>query len=158
MQGRSVGVITLPPLGSQFIEIGKNSAAAMLLGIKELTFQTQNIDRGGAGDPAAHGDFLDLLCRTSDDGTQGAGLDSGDRQLVADCGILSCRSGARRRPIGARIRSESGLVTGFTGVQIFASLVLPQALRNMLPALIATLVMMVKMLLSASPTSSAPSS
>jgi ABC-type amino acid transport system permease subunit len=34
----------LPPLTSQFIEIVKNSAAAMLLGIKELTFQTQNID------------------------------------------------------------------------------------------------------------------
>jgi len=39
-----VGVITLPPLASQFIEVVKNSAAAMLLGIKELTFQTQNID------------------------------------------------------------------------------------------------------------------
>ena len=39
-----VGVIVLPPLASQFIEIVKNSAAAMLLGIKELTFQTQNID------------------------------------------------------------------------------------------------------------------
>jgi polar amino acid transport system permease protein len=34
----------MPPLASQFIEIVKNSAAAMLLGIKELTFQTQNID------------------------------------------------------------------------------------------------------------------
>jgi ABC-type amino acid transport system permease subunit len=34
----------LSPLASQFIEIVKNSAAAMLLGIKELTFQTQNID------------------------------------------------------------------------------------------------------------------
>lgn len=33
-----------PPLTSQFIEIVKNSAGAMLLGIKELTFQTQNID------------------------------------------------------------------------------------------------------------------
>jgi len=39
-----VWVIVLPPLTSQFIEIVKNSAAAMLLGIKELTFQTQNID------------------------------------------------------------------------------------------------------------------
>lgn len=39
-----VAVITMPPLASQFIEIVKNSAAAMLLGIKELTFQTQNID------------------------------------------------------------------------------------------------------------------
>ena len=34
----------MPPLTSQFIEIVKNSAVAMLLGIKELTFQTQNID------------------------------------------------------------------------------------------------------------------
>ena len=39
-----VGVIVMPPMASQFIEIVKNSAAAMLLGIKELTFQTQNID------------------------------------------------------------------------------------------------------------------
>jgi polar amino acid transport system permease protein len=39
-----VWVMVLPPLTSQFIEIVKNSAAAMLLGIKELTFQTQNID------------------------------------------------------------------------------------------------------------------
>jgi len=39
-----VCAITMPPLASQFIEIVKNSAAAMLLGIKELTFQTQNID------------------------------------------------------------------------------------------------------------------
>jgi polar amino acid transport system permease protein len=39
-----VVVIVMPPLASQFIEIVKNSAAAMLLGIKELTFQTQNID------------------------------------------------------------------------------------------------------------------
>ena len=50
-----VGVIVMPPMASQFIEIVKNSAAAMLLGIKELTFQTQNIDvdvprlRGGDG-------------------------------------------------------------------------------------------------------------
>lgn len=36
--------IVLPPLTSQFIEILKNSAAAMLLGVGELTFQTQNID------------------------------------------------------------------------------------------------------------------
>lgn len=39
-----VWAIVLPPLTSQFIEIVKNSAAAMLLGIGELTFQTQNID------------------------------------------------------------------------------------------------------------------
>jgi polar amino acid transport system permease protein len=39
-----VAATVLPPLTSQFIEIVKNSAAAMLLGIKELTFQTQNID------------------------------------------------------------------------------------------------------------------
>lgn len=36
--------LVLPPLTSQFIEILKNSAAAMLLGVGELTFQTQNID------------------------------------------------------------------------------------------------------------------
>lgn len=36
--------IVLPPLTSQFIEILKNSAAAMLLGVGELTFQTQTID------------------------------------------------------------------------------------------------------------------
>ncbi|MET0657967.1 MAG: amino acid ABC transporter permease [Steroidobacteraceae bacterium] len=39
-----VWAITIPPLASQGIEIVKNSAAAMLLGIRELTFQTQNID------------------------------------------------------------------------------------------------------------------
>jgi polar amino acid transport system permease protein len=39
-----VCAIAMPPLASQLIEIVKNSAAAMLLGIKELTFQTQNID------------------------------------------------------------------------------------------------------------------
>ena len=39
-----VWAIVLPALASQLIEIVKNSAAAMLLGIKELTFQTQNID------------------------------------------------------------------------------------------------------------------
>ena len=39
-----VWAIVMPPLASQFIEIVKNSAAAMLLGIKELTFQTQNIE------------------------------------------------------------------------------------------------------------------
>jgi polar amino acid transport system permease protein len=39
-----VASTVLPPLTSQFIEIVKNSAVAMLLGIKELTFQTQNID------------------------------------------------------------------------------------------------------------------
>lgn len=39
-----VWAIVLPALTSQFIEIVKNSAAAMLIGINELTFQTQNID------------------------------------------------------------------------------------------------------------------
>lgn len=39
-----VWATVVPPLTSQFIEIVKNSAAAMLLGIRELTFQTQNID------------------------------------------------------------------------------------------------------------------
>jgi len=34
----------IPPLASQFIEIVKNSAAAMLLGVQELTFQTQRIN------------------------------------------------------------------------------------------------------------------
>ena len=43
-----------------------------------------------------------------------------------------------------RIQIESGLVTGLTRAQIFTSIVLPQALRNMVPALIATLVMMFK--------------
>jgi His/Glu/Gln/Arg/opine family amino acid ABC transporter permease subunit len=43
-----------------------------------------------------------------------------------------------------RIQSESGLATGLTRAQIFVSIVLPQALRNMIPALIATLVMMFK--------------
>jgi His/Glu/Gln/Arg/opine family amino acid ABC transporter permease subunit len=43
-----------------------------------------------------------------------------------------------------RIQTESGLTTGLTRAQIFCSIVLPQALRNMVPALIATLVMMFK--------------
>ena len=34
----------LPPLTTQFIEVLKNSAVAMLLGIEELTFQTQEIE------------------------------------------------------------------------------------------------------------------
>jgi His/Glu/Gln/Arg/opine family amino acid ABC transporter permease subunit len=42
------------------------------------------------------------------------------------------------------IQTESGLTTGLTRAQIFSSIVLPQALRNMIPALIATLVMMFK--------------
>lgn len=36
--------IILPTLTTQFIEVLKNSAAAMLLGIEELTFQTQQIE------------------------------------------------------------------------------------------------------------------
>jgi len=51
------------------------------------------------------------------------------------------RAGVQSVP---RIQTESGLVTGLTRVQIFSSIVLPQALRNMIPALIATLVMMFK--------------
>jgi His/Glu/Gln/Arg/opine family amino acid ABC transporter permease subunit len=43
-----------------------------------------------------------------------------------------------------RIQIESGLATGLSRGQILASIVLPQALRNMVPALIATLVMMFK--------------
>jgi His/Glu/Gln/Arg/opine family amino acid ABC transporter permease subunit len=42
------------------------------------------------------------------------------------------------------IQTESGLTTGLTRSQIFFSIVLPQALRNMVPALIATIVMMFK--------------
>lgn len=42
------------------------------------------------------------------------------------------------------IQIESGLATGLTRGQILRSIVLPQALRNMLPALLATLVMMFK--------------
>ncbi len=42
------------------------------------------------------------------------------------------------------IQIESGLATGLTRSQILLSIVLPQALRNMLPALLATLVMMFK--------------
>ncbi|HEX4892142.1 MAG TPA: ABC transporter permease subunit, partial [Hyphomicrobiaceae bacterium] len=43
-----------------------------------------------------------------------------------------------------KIQVESGLVTGLTRSQILLSIVLPQAVRNMLPALLATLVMMFK--------------
>lgn len=35
---------TVPPLTNQFIEVVKNSAICMLIGIEELTFMTQNID------------------------------------------------------------------------------------------------------------------
>ena len=42
------------------------------------------------------------------------------------------------------IQIESGLATGLTRSHILLSIVLPQALRNMLPALLATLVMMFK--------------
>ena len=43
-----------------------------------------------------------------------------------------------------RIQVESGLATGLSRAQILSTIVLPQALRNMLPALIATIVMMFK--------------
>ena len=43
-----------------------------------------------------------------------------------------------------RIQIESGVATGLTRAQIMSSIVLPQALRNMVPALIATLIMMFK--------------
>jgi ABC-type amino acid transport system permease subunit len=43
-----------------------------------------------------------------------------------------------------RIQIESGLATGLSRAQILLEIVLPQALRNMLPALIATIVMMFK--------------
>lgn len=43
-----------------------------------------------------------------------------------------------------RIQLESGLATGLARRHILLSIVLPQALRNMLPALIATVVMMFK--------------
>jgi His/Glu/Gln/Arg/opine family amino acid ABC transporter permease subunit len=43
-----------------------------------------------------------------------------------------------------RIQIESGLATGLGRTQILVEIVLPQALRNMLPALIATIVMMFK--------------
>jgi polar amino acid transport system permease protein len=36
--------LILPPLTSQFIEVVKNSAVIMLIGIEELTFQTQHIE------------------------------------------------------------------------------------------------------------------
>lgn len=38
-----VGRITLPPLTNQFIEVVKNSAVVMFIGVEELTFQTQEI-------------------------------------------------------------------------------------------------------------------
>jgi len=34
----------LPPMTSQFIEVVKNSAVVMLIGVQELTFQTQHIE------------------------------------------------------------------------------------------------------------------
>jgi polar amino acid transport system permease protein len=34
----------VPPLTSQFIEVVKNSAVVMLIGLEELTFQTQHIE------------------------------------------------------------------------------------------------------------------
>jgi ABC-type amino acid transport system permease subunit len=34
----------MPPMTTQFIEVVKNSAAAMLIGVEELTFQTQHIE------------------------------------------------------------------------------------------------------------------
>ena len=43
-----------------------------------------------------------------------------------------------------RVQVECGLVTGLTPTTIFVRIVLPQALRNMLPALIAHFVMMFK--------------
>jgi polar amino acid transport system permease protein len=36
--------IVMPPMTTQFIEVVKNSATAMLIGIEELTFQTQHIE------------------------------------------------------------------------------------------------------------------
>jgi polar amino acid transport system permease protein len=36
--------IVLPPLTSQFVEVLKNSAVVMLIGLEELTFQTQRIE------------------------------------------------------------------------------------------------------------------
>lgn len=36
--------LTLPPLTSQFIEVVKNSAVVMLIGLQEMTFQTQSIE------------------------------------------------------------------------------------------------------------------
>jgi His/Glu/Gln/Arg/opine family amino acid ABC transporter permease subunit len=38
-----VARIVLPPLTSQFIEVVKNSAVAMFVGVQELTFETQEI-------------------------------------------------------------------------------------------------------------------
>jgi len=43
-----------------------------------------------------------------------------------------------------RIQYETGYATGLSPSQIFGSITLPQALRNMVPALIATFVMMFK--------------
>jgi His/Glu/Gln/Arg/opine family amino acid ABC transporter permease subunit len=53
---------------------------------------------------------------------------------VMRAGILSVPS----------IQIESGLATGMTRAQIMSSIVLPQALRNMVPALIATVIMLFK--------------
>jgi His/Glu/Gln/Arg/opine family amino acid ABC transporter permease subunit len=36
--------VVLPPLTSQFIEVVKNSATVMLIGVQELTFETQRIE------------------------------------------------------------------------------------------------------------------
>jgi polar amino acid transport system permease protein len=36
--------IVMPPMTTQFIEVVKNSATAMLIGVEELTFQTQQIE------------------------------------------------------------------------------------------------------------------
>ncbi len=36
--------IVMPPMMTQFVEVVKNSATAMLIGVEELTFQTQQIE------------------------------------------------------------------------------------------------------------------
>jgi polar amino acid transport system permease protein len=36
--------LIMPPLTSQFIEVVKNSSVVMLIGLQEMTFQTQNIE------------------------------------------------------------------------------------------------------------------
>jgi His/Glu/Gln/Arg/opine family amino acid ABC transporter permease subunit len=45
----------------------------------------------------------------------------------------------------SKVHRESGYVTGLTSTQIFVFIILPQALRNMLPALIAHVVMIFKL-------------
>jgi ABC-type amino acid transport system permease subunit len=40
-----VARIVLPPLTSQFIEVIKNSAVVMFVGVQELTFATQEISQ-----------------------------------------------------------------------------------------------------------------